>query len=297
MDLQKVYSKIDELFSEYIKTEESYKDTIKSKLLKIICDVINSDFNYKSYIENGDFDYLPVLMATNDAIKYFPSSKNNCFHAYLFACIKKAIKKDMAQNKHSGFSLNYSNINEIKKIKKLLDLYNGNKRKVADALEISLKKLNALLASESIVSFSKRIGYEDSATELGDTIPSSYDLLASKIVLDAELDSRFGVFDAAWKDEKPLHQNIISDWLTSQTLSELENAKFVSLMENDEEAFDFLFKYSFINREIVRAFFADPNFELLTSYASASEKYGMTRSAVCKIINKFYKKLKNSVNI
>lgn len=297
MDLQKVYSKIDELFSEYIKTEESYKNTIKSKLLKIICDVINSDFNYKSYIENGDFDYLPVLMATNDAIKYFPSSKNNCFHAYLFACIKKAIKKDMAQNKQSGFSLNYSNINEIKKIKKLLDLYNGNKRKVADALEISLKKLNALLASESIVSFSKRIGYEDSATELGDTIPSSYDLLASKIVLDAELDSRFSVFDAAWKDEKPLHQNIISDWLTSQTLSELENAKFVSFMENDEEAFDFLFKYSFINREMVRAFFADPNFKLLTSYASVSEKYGMTRSAVCKIINKFYKKLKNSVNI
>ena len=70
MDLQQAYSKIDELYSQYVNTEEAYRNAIKSKLLKIVCDVINSDFKYKAHIENGDFDYLPVLTATNNIFQH-----------------------------------------------------------------------------------------------------------------------------------------------------------------------------------------------------------------------------------
>ena len=53
MDLQQAYSKIDELYSQYIECDEVFrKNTIKSKLLKIICDVVNSDYKYKSHIES-----------------------------------------------------------------------------------------------------------------------------------------------------------------------------------------------------------------------------------------------------
>ena len=128
MDLQQAYSKIDELYSQYVNTEEAYKNAIKSKLLKIVCDVINSDYKYKAHIDNGDFDYLPILTTTNDSIKFFPTSKNTSFHSYLFSNIKKAVNKDIAQNKRKGFDLNYSNVNELKKIKKLLHLYKNNKQ-------------------------------------------------------------------------------------------------------------------------------------------------------------------------
>ena len=96
MDKQQAYSKIDELFSQYINCEEAFrKNTIKSKLLKVICDVVNSDYKYKAHIENGDFDYLPVLTATNDALKYFKQGKEGSFHSYLFSCIHNAVIKDI----------------------------------------------------------------------------------------------------------------------------------------------------------------------------------------------------------
>ena len=89
MDLQLTYNQIDEYFSKYI---ESGKD--KSKMLKLICDVINSDFKYKKYFDNCTFDYLPVLNAINDSIKYYRSNDDSHpFHNYLFSNIRKAVNK------------------------------------------------------------------------------------------------------------------------------------------------------------------------------------------------------------
>ena len=107
MNKQQANSKIDELFSQYINCEEDFrKNIIKSKLLKVICDVVNSDFKYKSRIENGDFDYLPILTATNYSIKTFPNK--GCFHSYLFKSIKNAVTKDFAETERKGLNLNYS---------------------------------------------------------------------------------------------------------------------------------------------------------------------------------------------
>ena len=296
MDLQQAYSKIDELYSQYVNTEEAYRNAIKSKLLKIVCDIINSDFKYKAHIENGDFDYLPVLTATNDTIKYFPTSKNKSFHSYLFSNIKKAVNKDLEQNKRKGFDLNYSNTNELKKIKKLLHLYKDNKQKVADALDISLEKLNALLASELVDYFSKSIGDENSETDLGNTLPSTYVSIESQIELEDKLNSSLTVFDNVWKDIKPKHQEIISFWLTNITLSVLENSKSITFMENPKEAYQFLFKYSYVNKQIVQTFFTDKSFELNYTYDSIAEKYGITKSAVCKKIAIFTDTLKEIIN-
>lgn len=294
MDLQQAYSKIDELYSQYVNTED--KNGSKSKLLKIVCDVINSDYKYKAHIENGDFDYLPVLTATNDSIKYFPTSKSKVFHSYLFSNIKKAVNKDLAQNKRKGFDLNYANTNELKKIKKLLILYKNNKQKVADALDISLEKLNALLASELVDYFSKSIGDEESETDLGNTLSSTYASIESKIELEDKLDSSLTIFDNVWKDIKPKHQEIISFWLTNITLSVLENSKSITFMENPEEAYQFLFKYSYINKHIIQLFFTDKSFELNFTYDYIAENFGITKGAVCKKLAIFTDNLKNIIN-
>ena len=296
MDLQQAYSKIDELYSQYVNTEEAYKNAIKSKLLKIVCDVINSDYKYKAHIDNGDFDYLPILTTTNDSIKFFPTSKNTSFHSYLFSNIKKAVNKDIAQNKRKGFDLNYSNVNELKKIKKLLHLYKNNKQKVADALDISLEKLNALLASELVDYFSKPIGDDDSEKDLGSTLSSTYDSIEDKIGLEDKLNSSLTVFDKVWKNIKPKHQEIISFWLTNITLSVLENSKSISFMENPEEAYQFLFRYSYIDRQTIQSFFSKKSFELKFTYDSIAEKFGITKSAVCKKIAIFTDELKKHIN-
>lgn len=85
MDLQLAYNQIDEYFSKYIESSNE-KDKSKMKMLKLICDVINSDFKYKKYFDNCTFDYSPVLNAINDSIKYYRSNDDSHpFHNYLFS--------------------------------------------------------------------------------------------------------------------------------------------------------------------------------------------------------------------
>lgn len=292
MDLQQAYTKIDELYSQYIECDEVFrKNTIKSKLLKIICDVVNSDYKYKSHIENGDFDYLPILTATNDAIKSF--SNKGHFHSYLFKSINRAIKKDFEENERKGINLNYSNIQELKRIKKLLELYNYDKEKLVRVLDISKEKIEALLLSEKIDYFSNHIQSSDSELTVEDILPASkYETIEIRIVREDDINKLLNTFDSAWKDLKVLHQEIISDWLTNITLSALETSNNISFMENKNNAFNFLFRYSYINKDIVKSFFEDKSFELSLTYESIAEKYGITKSAVYKKVQIFIDELK-----
>lgn len=294
MDKQQAYLKIDELFSQYIDTEESFRrDAIKSKILKIICDIINSDSDYKPHIENGDFDYLPILTATNDALKYFKQKEEGCFHSYLLSCIKNAVNKDLEKNSGKGFALNYSNIKELKKVKKLLQLYKGNKQKVVAVLDISEEKMDALLLSEKIDYFSKQITGSDSESTIEDYLPASkYESIESKIDAEDDLNRLLTAFDLAWKDLKEIHQDIVSDWLTNITLSALETSKNIKFMEDQGEAIKFLIKYSYIKREIVQAYFASKEFELSLTYESIGNKYGITKAAVYKKVQNFVEELK-----
>ena len=292
MDKQQAFFKIDELFSEYISLENNH-DSTKAKILSIICDVINYDPEYKSHITNGDFDYLPILIATNNALKYFHQSKDGSFHSYLFSCIKKAINKDLVENIRKGISLNYSNIKELKKIKKLLQLYKGNKQKVIDALNISEEKVDALLLSEKIDYFSKQITSTDSKTTIEDFLPASnYGSVESKMYAEEDLQKLLTAFDYAWKNLKTIHQAIVSDWLTNITLSVLETSNSIRFMEHKNEAFNFLFKYSYIKKDIVQSFFTDKSFKLFLTYESIAEKHGITKSAVYKKIQIFTEELK-----
>ena len=296
MDKKQAFLRIDELFLEYIDIE-SNRDSTKSKILSVICDVINSDFEYKSHIENGDFDYLPILTATNNAIKYFNKSKKGNFHSYLFECIKKAINKDLEENERKGFSLNYSNIKELKKIKKLLQLYKGNKQKVVDALDITEEKLDALLLSEKIDYFSKQIISSDSESTIEDFLPASkFESVESKIDKEEDFNKLLTTFDSVWKNLKTIHQEIVSDWLTNITLSALENSKKLSFMEDSKEAFNFLFRYSYIKKDIVQVFFEDKAFKLSLTYESIAERHGITKAAVYKKIQNFADELKKITN-
>ena len=282
MDLQLAYNQIDEYFSKYI---ESGNEADKSKMLKVICDVINSDYKYKDALANGDFDYLPVLTATNEAIKYFTAEKEaSSFHKYLFVCISNAIKKDIEISKGKDrFNLNYNNIKLLKKIKKLMPIYQDNKQKVAEALEISIEKIDELLYSQ-VTSLDKEIETDDSVSTVADFIASEGLTPEEAFESKEKLQNLFTQFDSAWKEIKPIHQGVVSDWLTALILSILEKPDYAVFMEDKDEAFSFFFKFDFINRAIVNFFYDERDYILPLTFEAVGQIHGITKSGVYKKI-------------
>ncbi len=290
MDLQLAYNQIDEYFSKYI---ESGNETDKSKMLKVICDVINSDYKYKGALANGDFDYLPVLIATNDAIKHFNLDKEeSSFHKYLFICIHNAVNKDIEISKgKDNANLNYNNIKLLKKIKKLMPIYQDNKSKVAEALNITIDKLNELLYSQ-VSSLDKENESDESESTVADFI-SSEDLTPEEAFESKEkLQDLFTKFDSAWKELKTVHQGVVSDWLTALILSILEKPDYAVFMENKGEALNFFSKFDFINIAIVSYFYDEAGYILPLTYEAIGQLHGITKGAVYKKILVFSEDLK-----
>lgn len=286
MDKQQAYSKIDELFSQYINCEEAFrKNTIKSKLLKVICDVVNSDYKYKAHIENGDFDYLPVLKATNEALKYFKQEKKGSFHLYLFTCIHNAVIKDI-EGDTSPIVLNYANIKLKKKIKKLLKVYKENKEAVAQALDISVEKLNDLLDSEKTTS-NVRKNEDGTESNVWDYIKSEIINEDQKIEIEKQYDKIFNTIDDIWKDIKSIHQVVISDWLTATFLSYVETSKSLPIFNDKEEIIKYFKRFSFVSHKIINQFFNYKNYKLPVTYVAIAEIHGITKSAVSKKIDFF----------
>lgn len=290
MDLQLAYNQIDEYFSKYI---ESSNEADKSKMLKLICDVINSDYKYKDALANGDFDYLPVLTATNEAIKYFNVEKEeSSFHKYLFVCINNAVKKDIEISKGKDRSnLNYNNIKLLKKIKKLMPIYQDNKQKVAEVLDISVDKLNELLYSQ-VTSLDKEIESDEAKAPLSDFIASEGLTPEEAFESKEKLQDLFIQFDSAWKEIKPIHQGVVSDWLTALILSILEKPDYAVFMEDKDEAFSFFSKFDFINRAIVNFFYNKRDYILPLTFEAVGQIHGITKSAVYKKILVFSEELK-----
>lgn len=290
MDLQLAYNQIDKYFSKYIETGN---EADKSKMLKLICDVINSDYKYKDALANGDFDYLPVLTATNEAIKYFNVEKEeSSFHKYLFVCINNAVKKDIEISKGKDRSnLNYNNIKLLKKINKLMPIYQDNKQKVAEALEISIEKIDELLYSQ-VDSLDKEIKTDDSVSTVADFVASEELTPEEAFESKEKLQNLFTQFDSAWKEIKPIHQGVVSDWLTALILSILEKTDYAVFMEDKDEAFSFFFKFDFINRAIVNFFFDERDYILPLTFEAVGQIHGITKSAVYKKILVFSEELK-----
>lgn len=290
MDLQLAYNQIDEYFSKYI---EAGNEADKSKMLKLICDVINSDYKYKDALANGDFDYLPVLTATNEAIKYFNVEKEeSSFHKYLFVCINNAVKKDIEISKGKDRSnLNYNNIKLLKKIKKLMPIYQDNKQKVAEVLDISVDKLNELLYSQ-VTSLDKEIESDEAKAPLSDFIASEGLTPEEAFESKEKLQDLFIQFDSAWKEIKPIHQGVVSDWLTALILSILEKPEYALFMEDKDEAFSFFSKFDFINRAIVNFFYNKRDYILPLTFEAVGQIHGITKSAVYKKILVFSEELK-----
>ena len=286
MDLQQAYSKIDELYSQYLECDEVFrKNTIKSKLLKIICDVVNSDYKYKSHIENGDFDYLPVLTATNEALKYFKNGKEGSFHLYLFSCIHNAVIKDIEENS-TPIVLNYANIKLKKKIKKLLPIYKNNKAAVAKALDISVDKLDAILDSEKTASNVSK-NEDGTETNIWDYIKSEVINEDQRIELEKQYDKIFNTIDEIMKDIKTIHQVVISDWLTATFLSYVATSKSIPIFSDKEEIINYFKKFSFVSNKIINQFFYNKKYELPLTYDAIAEIHGITKGAVSKKIDFF----------
>ena len=290
MDLQLAYNQIDEYFSKYI---ESGNEADKSKMLKLICGVINSDYKYIDALANGDFDYLPVLTATNEAIKYFNAEKEeSSFHKYLFVCINNAVKKDIEISKGKDRSnLNYNNIKLLKKIKKLMPIYLDNKQKVAEALEISIEKIDELLYSQ-VDSLDKEIKTDDSVSTVADFVASEELTPEEAFESKEKLQNLFTQFDSAWKEIKPIHQGVVSDWLTALILSILEKTDYAVFMEDKDEAFSFFSKFDFINRAIVNFFYDERDYILPLTFEAVGQIHGITKAAVYKKIHVFSEELK-----
>ncbi|MBR5966199.1 MAG: hypothetical protein IK015_08820, partial [Treponema sp.] len=175
-----------------------------------------------------------------------------------------------------------------------LQLCNNDKKKASNILGISVEKLDSFLVLDGADYIEKKLGTEDSDFELGDTLKSNFLSIEDKIDSVDAFDNVLKNVDAIWMSMKPIHKDIISDWLTNQTLAAVESSKSVSFMEGPEHAFKFFGRYGFINKKIVQAFFNDKTFELSLTYDSIAEKYGITKSAVYKKISIFIETYKKS---
>ena len=286
MDLQLTYNQIDEYFSKYIESGNE-KDESKMKMLKLICDVINSDFKYKKYFDNCTFDYLPVLNAINDSIKYYRSNDDSHpFHNYLFSNIRKAVNKYIEEIElQYKNNLNYSNRQLLKKIKKLLPLYQDNKHKVAKVLDISVQTVDELLYDQ-VYSLDKP-AEDDSDITIGDLYPSDLQNADKKLESKEDLTAFLEKLDSVWKDMKPLHQGVISDWLTAVSLSVFEQTPTAEFMQQKEETCLFLYRFKYVNHIIVEKFFDEENYQLPLTFDNIGLLHGITKSAVCKKMENF----------
>lgn len=288
MTIEQAHVKINEYYSQYISPEYPDKNAIKAKLITIVCDTIKIDFSFKKLIENDNFDYLPVLIGTNNALKYFnPNSKNGCFHKYLFTCINQKVKSDINKNTH----LNENSFKELKKAKKLLKMYNENKENTAKAMGISLNKLNALLNAE-VCSFDAPIENTTDNTTLIDVTPSQAIQPEVQYEVIDNINEALKELDEIWKQQKAVHQKIISDWLTATTLSDLEKAGALPFMENPEDTYSILFKFSFINQSIIKNYFNDKNYKIPLTCDIIAANNNVTKSAVSKKVAAFLEDLK-----
>lgn len=287
MTIEQAHVKINEYYLQYISPEYPDKNAIKAKLITIVCDAIKIDYSFKKLIENDSFDYLPVLIGTNNALKYFdPNSSNSCFYKYLFTCINQKVKSDINKNTH----LNENSFKEFKRAKKLLKMYNGNKENTAKAMGISLNKLNRLLNAE-VRSFDVPVGNKTDNPTLIDVTPSETIQPEVQCEIIDNINERLKDLDEIWKQQTAVHQKIISDWLTATALSDLEKASSLLVMENPEDVYSILFKFSFINQSIIRNYFNDKNYKIPLTYDIIAANNNVTKSAVSKKVAAFLEQL------
>ena len=286
MDLHEAFSRIDELYSLYMNSKDLYKNAIKAKLIKLICEIIKSDYKIKKIFENGDSDYLPVLEAINDSLQYFNNtSENSHFSSYVLCSVKKRIIKDVSTSNTSPLSNNALKLR--KKIIKILELYANDKERVAKVLDIPISKINELLTIGETLSLDNKDKNEEYSLLNIQAVRNP--LIEENLQINKNLQLELSKIEEAWKQLKEMHRPIVSDWLTAEILHELISAKF-------EKDLTFLSVYSFINKSIVKNYYSDINYELLRSYDSIAKTHGITKSAVCKKIDLFTEELKKQNN-
>ena len=174
---------------------------------------------------------------------------------------------------------------------KLIPLYQYNKQKIAEALKISIEKIDELLYSQ-VTSLDKEIESDDSVSTVADFIASEGLTPEEAFESKEKLQNLFTQFDSAWKEIKPIHQGVVSDWLTALILSILEKPDYAVFMEDKDEAFSFFFKFDFINRAIVNFFYNKRDYILPLTFEAVGQIHGITKSGVYKKILVFSEELK-----
>ena len=172
-----------------------------------------------------------------------------------------------------------------------MPIYQDNKQKVAEVLDISVDKLNELLYSQ-VTSLDKEIESDGAKAPLSDFIASEGLTPEEAFESKEKLQDLFIQFDSAWKEIKPIHQGVVSDWLTALILSILEKPEYALFMEDKDEAFSFFSKFDFINRAIVNFFYNKRDYILPLTFEAVGQIHGITKSAVYKKILVFSEELK-----
>lgn len=172
-----------------------------------------------------------------------------------------------------------------------MPIYQDNKQKVAEVLDISVDKLNELLYSQ-VTSLDKEIESDEAKAPLSDFIASEGLTPEEAFESKEKLQDLFIQFDSAWKEIKPIHQGVVSDWLTALILSILEKPEYALFMEDKDEAFSFFSKFDFINRAIVNFFYNKRDYILPLTFEAVGQIHGITKSAVYKKILVFSEELK-----
>ena len=252
---------------------------------KLVCEC-GSNFNRKIYHKNKNettYCYICYNKKTRPKNRFKDSCDMGQVPEWKLQYMAEAIFRNLTQNSDNKREL-------AERLFKGVDIDEHPEKKMLQRID----KLNQLIENETTKLDRLMENYLDETIDI-----NLYDMFQKKlssriekykiekIELEKQYDKIFNTIDDIIKDIKPIHQVVISDWLTATFLSYVENSKSIPIFNNKEEIINYFKRFSFVSHIIVNQFFNYKNYELPVTYEAIAEIHGITKGAVSKKIDVF----------
>lgn len=294
MTNEEFYAKINDLWDEY--DDLSVTPNTDSTRMKVRGDLLAALYRfYRSGFRAPAFPSVELLETVDSCLRSFVSSRakenGTPFSRYVCSSVakmlNKAAEKLSFEQKHKG-TLSDCDRLKIKKLKKLQQYFTGDEE-IAQAMNISPAKLRELKAlGEAGVLSEVQQSTDGEEYSLFDSLPSSslQNPIEHGLLENEQIEAFFSVTQSEWeKKEDPLLQML----LTALVLQDRGCASLLRGLYLDGG--NPCQKYSFLAGDMVVAFFRDASYPLPTD-SELAVRFGVTKSAASKKLNRFFEKLK-----
>lgn len=295
------YAKINDLWGEY--DELSVASNTDSSRMKVRGDLLVTLYRfYNSGFRAPCFPSVELLETVDSCLHSFVSSRakenGTPFSRYVCASVAKTLKKESEklafEQRYKG-TLSDCDRLKIKKVKKLEQLYSAvggeNEREaiIAQAMNISAAQVRQLkeLDKTSVLSDAQQSD-EGEEYSLFDTLSDSHlqNPSEQRLLDKEESEAVLYKIQSEWeKKADALLRMLLTVWVLKDKGCASLLCELHSGGENPCQ------KYSFLSGDMLVAFFRDASYPLPTD-SELAIRFGVTKSAASKKLNRFFEKLK-----